>query len=106
MVMIIQNPAASTVDTTGQGIGQSLNSIASAFASRQADINGQIAFQKYQDQQTAQKVLAGVGANVADANQDYAQDQPDYAQAVLPRARRNRSRLLTSTTRIGSAVHS
>jgi hypothetical protein len=80
MVMVIQNPAASGVDTTGQGIGQSLNSIASAFGSRQADISGQIAFQKYQDQQTAQKVLASQGANVADANQDYAQDQPDYVQ--------------------------
>jgi hypothetical protein len=80
MVQIIQNPAYSGgVDTSGQRLGEALNSIASAFQPRAADIQGQIALKNERDKLAGIQTIGGAIGQSADAQQDYAQDAPDYA---------------------------
>lgn len=84
MVSIISNPAFSSTDTTGQGIGQALQGISSAFYPQRVDYAGQLAIQNYRDKRAAEGIIGDAQARLADANQDYAQDSPMFSTQQPP----------------------
>lgn len=81
MVQIIQNPAYSggQVNPAGQSIAEAMNGIAGAFTPRAADIQGQLALFNAKQKLAAEGTIGEAIAKSADAQQDYAQDAPDYA---------------------------
>lgn len=84
MVQIIQNPAYSSIDTSGQDIGRALQGIAGAFTPRAADINGQLALFKAKQELAARGTIGDAIAKSADAQQDYTQDAPLFSTPQPP----------------------